>query len=144
MLRHFLDGGVSPFEVLRRVGAIEVSELNVLDLCDPTIRDQLGVSEADLTDDDYALCQALADKAGQQFEGLLAPSAALPGHRTLVIFPDGMAKVSVASSRVRQPPPRLANLIGDIRLHRDVPSAVRGYLRSVAAAGADAIRRRPP
>lgn len=127
--------------MLRRVGAIDVADLNVLDLCDPTNRDQLGVSAADLTGDDYGLCQALADKAAQHFDGILAPSAALPGRQTLVIFPMGMAKVTEASSRVRQPPPRLADLVNDIRVHRDVPSALRSYLRNVAAAGADAIRR---
>lgn len=80
--------------------------------------------------------------AAQHFDGLLAPSAALPGRRTLVIFAAGMAKVTVVSSRVRQPPPRLADLMRDIRVHRDVPAAVRSYLRSVASAGSDAIRRR--
>lgn len=127
--------------MLRRVGAVDVADLNVLDLCDPTTRDRLGVSEADLTSDDYGLCQAIADEAAHHFDGVLAPSAALPGRRTLVIFPAGMAKVSVVSSRVRQPPPRLADLVNDIRVHRDVPAAVRSYLRSVASAGSDAIRR---
>jgi RES domain-containing protein len=127
--------------VLRRVGAVDVTDLDVLDLCDPEIRGQLGVSEEDLTGDDYSLCQAVADEAARHFDGVLAPSAALEGRRTLVIFPAGMAKFTVASSQVRQPPPRLADLLQDIRLHRDVPSAVRSYLRSVAAAGADLIRR---
>lgn len=117
-------------------------DLNVLDLCDPEIRDRLGISEPVLVGDDYSRCQAVADEAARHFDGVLAPSAALPGRRTLVVFPSGMAKLAVASSRVRQPPPRLADLLIDIRLHRDVPSAVRGYLRSLAAAGADAIRRR--
>ena len=115
-------------------------DLDVLDLCDPALRDELGISEAHLTGDDYSICQAVADEAAGHFDGVLAPSAALPGRRTLVVFPSGMAKIAVASSRVRQPPPRLADLLNDIRLHHDVPSAVRSYLRSAAAAGA--IRRR--
>lgn len=124
------------------MGAIAVVDLNVLDLCDPAVRDQLGVSEADLIDDDYSLCQVIADEAARHFDGVLAPSAALSGRRTLVVFPAGMAKVEVAFSRVRPPPPRLADLLDDIRLHRHVPAAVRSYLRSLAASGADAIRRR--
>ncbi|MGQ0616237.1 MAG: RES family NAD+ phosphorylase [Acidimicrobiia bacterium] len=141
LFRHLLDGGVSPFEVLRRVGAVDVAELNVLDLCERGVRAQLGLSEEDLTADDYSLCQAVAEEAAHHFDGILAPSAALDGRRTLVVFPAGMAELTVVSSRVRQPPPRLADLLHDIRLHRDVPSAVRSYLRSLAAAGADAIRR---
>lgn len=122
------------------MGAVDVVDLDVLDLCNPSVRDQLDVSEADLVGDDYALCQAIADEAAQHFDGLLAPSAALRGQRTLVIFPAGMAKISVSSSRVRQPPPRLADLAKDIRLHRDVPAAIRSYLRSVTGIGSEAIR----
>lgn len=84
MFRHFLDAGVSPFEVLRRVGAVDVVDLDVLDLCDPAVREELGVSEGDLVSDDYSACQALADEAARYFDGLLAPSAALPGRRTLI------------------------------------------------------------
>ncbi len=48
--------------MLRRVGAVEVVDLNILDLCDATIRDQLGLSETDLLGDDYSLCQAIGDE----------------------------------------------------------------------------------
>lgn len=142
LFRHFLDEGVSPFEVLRRVGAVDAVDLNVLDLSDPEIRERLGISETDLVGDDHSISQDVAEEAAHHFDGILSPSAALPGRRTLVVFPSGMAKLAVMSSRLRQPPPRLADLLNDIRLHRDVPSAVRSYLRSLAAAGADAIRRR--
>lgn len=124
------------------MGAVDVVDLEVLDLCDASVREQLGVTEADLVGDDYAVCQALAEQAAQHFDGLLAPSAALDGRQTLVVFPAGMVKLSILSSRVRQLPPRLADLVNDIRLHQDVPAAVRSYLRSIASAGSEAVRAR--
>ena len=37
LFRHFMDDGVDPFEVRRRVGAAEVAGLEVLDLTDETV-----------------------------------------------------------------------------------------------------------
>jgi NAD(P)-dependent dehydrogenase (short-subunit alcohol dehydrogenase family) len=45
-------------------------------------------------------------------------------------------------SAVRQPPPRLADLLHAIRVRADVPLAVRDLLTRLAVAGSDAVRRR--
>ena len=142
-MRHFVDGGVDPFEVLRRVGRVRVDRLDVLDLTDSSVRAAVGLDEADMVGDDYAKTQAVAASAvAAGFGGLLAPSAALPGRRTLVVFAAGASAITEESSAVRQPPPRLADLLRAIRPHRDMPTAVRDYLASLGAAGSGAIRRR--
>jgi RES domain-containing protein len=142
LFRHFVDEGVDPFEVLRRVGAVDVDGLQVLDLTDPAVTRQLGIDLDDLVGDDYRRTQALADAArAAGFEGLLAPSAALPGRRTLVVFKVGIPRLAFRPSRVRRPPPRLADLLLLIRPHPDVPDAIRRALHALALAGAEAIRR---
>lgn len=132
---------VSPFEMRRRIGAVTVIDLRVLDLNRARIRERLGLDEADLVDDDLKICQEIAEKAGKLFDGLLGPSAALPGAQTLAVFPKGMEKVHLVTERIRQPPPRMADLIGDIRLHHEIKPAVAGLLRGYAGEGAEGIRR---
>lgn len=86
LFRHFLDDGVDPFEVRRRVGRVSVA-LEVLDLTDTKVRAHLGVEESDLIDDDYALTQAIAEAAREAgLHAVLAPAAALPRRETLAVF----------------------------------------------------------
>jgi hypothetical protein len=51
LFRHFVDDGVDPFEVRRRIGRVSV-DLHVLDLTDTKTRSHLGVEEADLVSND--------------------------------------------------------------------------------------------
>src|SRR4051794_37792546 len=44
LFRHHLDPDLSPFEVRRRMSRLQVRDLPVLDLTDPGVRAQLGVS----------------------------------------------------------------------------------------------------
>ena len=82
LFRHFTSSGVDPFEVRRRVGAAEVHGLEVLDLCDASVRSALGVGYDDLVGDDYVKSQEVAERArAEGYEGLLAPSAAVHGGR---------------------------------------------------------------
>jgi RES domain-containing protein len=75
LFRHFLDEGIDPFEVRRRVGRVYVA-LEVLDLTDATVRSHLGVDENDLIGDDYALTQSIAAAARDAgFHAVLAPAA---------------------------------------------------------------------
>jgi RES domain-containing protein len=128
LFRHFLDDGVDPFEVRRRVGSVDV-DVVVLNLTDKQAVDNLGIDEADLVGDDYSTTQALAAQVrAAGFVGILAPSAALPGCRTLVLFDSGITNAHPRVSRLRQPPPRMADLLRYVRLHRNVPAAVRGLL----------------
>jgi hypothetical protein len=141
LFRHFVDEGVDPFEVRRRVGAVDV-DVEVLDLTDAKVVASLGIDATQLIADDYALTQALADAARTAgFVGIVAPSAALAGCRTLVLFGAGIMNATSAPWRVRQPPPRMADLLQLIRLHRDVPAAVRWLLAGVAAAGSGRVKR---
>ncbi|MHB1969159.1 MAG: hypothetical protein ACYCPK_02845 [Acidimicrobiales bacterium] len=73
---------------------------------------------------------------------MLSPSAALPGSLTLVVFAPAVEKITVELSVVNTPPARLADLLARIRLHRDVPDAVRSLLRYIETLGSEAIRRR--
>lgn len=133
LFRHFNDQGVDPFEVRRRVGAVDVSGLEVLDLTDEAVRSLLGLSFDDLTGDDYAKSQEVAQAAHDAgFGGILAPSAAMESRTTLVLFVAGLSSVSFGRSRVRQPPPRLADLIRSVRFRGDVPGPRATSERKVA------------
>jgi RES domain-containing protein len=143
LMRHFLDDGVDPFEVRRRVGRVSITALAVLDLTDLAVRAALDLTKADLTGDDYtATQQTAAAAAAAGFDGILAPSAALPGRRTLVVFASAAASIREEFSTVRQPPPRLADLLRLIRPHPDTPHGVRDYLARTAALGSAVIRAR--
>ena len=142
LFRHFLDAGVDPFEVRRRIGRVSVV-VEVLDLTDPVVRDKLGVAEEDLVGDDYDVTQEVAREARRVgFHGVLAPSAALPGATTLAVFAGALSAVQPERSEIRQPPPRLADLLPVIRPQEDVSAAVRRLFRTLAAAGAEAVRAR--
>lgn len=116
LFRHFTGRGIDPFEVRRRAGAARVEDLSVLDLTDPAVRGVVGLSEADLDGDAYSRTQQIALAAFEAgFDGILAPSAALPGRTTLAVFPRGMAKVSAVREAVRTAPPRLRVLSPRVR-----------------------------
>jgi len=143
LFRHFLDDGVDPFEVRRRMGRVRVDGLRVLDLADGANCMALGITWDDLTSDDYAQCQRVAHLARERgLDGILSPSAALAGAATLVVFEGATHQITVELSRVRTPPPRLADLLGRIRLRRDMPREVRTLFRYVESLGGEAIRRR--
>lgn len=142
LFRHFVDEGLDPFEIRRRVGRVSI-ELQVLDLTDGETRSQLNVDEADLVSDDYGTSQAIAAAARNAgFDAVLAPGAALPGCETLAVFVHALTNVDADRSEVRQPPPRLADLLAVIRLHENVPDTVRRLLKTLERLGAEAIRRR--
>lgn len=64
-----------------------VSVDKVLDLTNPSVRRQLGVSLDDLTSNDYTTTQRIGDWARQQgYNGILAPSARNSGGTNLVVF----------------------------------------------------------
>lgn len=114
--RHWVDAGVSPFEVRRRVGRVRVS-LVVLDLTRPRSIAALGLLPEYLVADDLSICQDLADQAlSAGFEAILAPSAALPGEVTLAVFDAAIMKITVELDRgVRRAPPRMVGLRSRIR-----------------------------
>jgi RES domain-containing protein len=141
LFRHFVDDGVDPFELRRRVGRVYVV-LEVLDLTDESVRAGLGVDESDLVGDDYSITQTIAAAARDAgFHGILASAAALPDRETLAVFAHALPSVRAERSEIRQPPPRLADLLPLIRPHERVPDAVRRLYRTLAQAGADAMRR---
>lgn len=142
LFRHFVDEGIDPFEVRRRVGRVSV-DLQVLDLTDEETRSDLDVDETDLVSEDYVTTQTIAAAARDAgFDAVLAPAAALPGCQTLAVFVHALPNVDAERSEVRQPPPRLADLLTLIRPHENVPDAVRRLLKTLERIGAEEIRRR--
>ncbi|HMM48870.1 MAG TPA: RES family NAD+ phosphorylase [Miltoncostaeaceae bacterium] len=142
LLRHFADAGVDPFELRRRIGRVSV-DLDVLDLTNPTVRKHLAVDQKNLLTDDYTITQELAAGARDaDFDGILAPAAGLPIRQTLAVFAGALSKVHAERSEIRQPPPRLADLLPLIHPHERVPDVIRRTYRTIAGAGAEAIRRR--
>lgn len=125
LFRHWEFEDVSPFEVRRRVGRARASDLEVLDLCDPDVQNRLSLSEDQLIDDDLSVCQAIAEAASQAgFDAILAPSAALPGERTLAVFSFAMHKVEAEHSRIQRPPIRMLDVLERIRVPESVAGSV--------------------
>ena len=117
LFRHWGEQEISPFEARRRVGRAEVTDLAVLDLTDPEVRDQPGVTVEELVRDDLRRCQELATMAREAgFEGVLAPSAALDGEITLAVFASAMGKVVAEHSRVQRRPIRMIRVLERIRV----------------------------
>jgi len=115
--------------------------VDILDLTDNAVRSHLGINEADLVDDDCDLTQAIADAARTAgYQGILAPSAALPGRETIAVFAAALPFVEAERSEIRQPPPRLADLLPRIRPHENVPDVIRRVFRTLTRAGATSIR----
>jgi RES domain-containing protein len=120
-LRHFTQA-ISPAEVKRRMARVRVTDLAVLNLTDANVVRTLGVDPNDLTSDDTSTCQTLARQAvADGYEGILAPSAALPGRRTLAVFQAGMPRLAVEHEDVRRLPSRVLDLVDMIPM----PDAVR-------------------
>jgi RES domain-containing protein len=97
LFRHHEAGGVSPLEVIRRIGRVPIKRLRVLDLTDARVRDAFGVSDGELISDNLTHCREIAQygqKAG--YDAIFAPSAALEGQRTLAVFAFAMQKDSRA------------------------------------------------
>jgi hypothetical protein len=69
-------------------------------------------------------------------------AAALLGGETRAVFVRALSHVAAERSEIRQPPPRLADLLPVIRPHERVADSVRRLLETLAQAGAEAIRRR--
>lgn len=117
LFRHHEAGGVSPFEVRRLMGRVRIRNIKVLDLTDHRVREAFRVSENDLTADDLTRCQAIAEQARKAgYDGVLAPSAALDGQKTLAVFAVATSKIIEESSRVRHAPARMHRFSGGIRL----------------------------
>lgn len=84
---------------------IDVNGLGVLDLRRPEVLRALGVELSDLTAA-RERAQPLADLARRAgANGIVAPSAARPDHWSLVVFPAGFDRLSVARSQVMHPAP---------------------------------------
>lgn len=127
LFRHQQSTELSPFEIRRRVGRVRVEGLAVLDLTAPDVRDRIGVTDDELTSDDLSLCQAIGDRAREaRFEGILAPSAALPDELTLAVFPRGMRRVVEEHSRVQRPPRILLRILRRVRMPAKPLSRQRG------------------
>jgi RES domain-containing protein len=117
LFRHHEPGGVSPLEVIRRIGQARVRRLRVLDLTNARVRESLDISERDLISDDLSLCHQIAEYARNSgFDAILAPSAALEGHRTVAIFSSAMRKIAEGRSRVGSPPARARRLLTSVRM----------------------------
>ncbi len=129
LLRHY-EGAVSPLYVKRRVARVRITGLLALDLTDPQVLNDLGLSPDDLTGEgyDYRDTQRIARWAWRAgHEGILAPSAALPGQRTVAVFGRGIPRLTVEVDRVRRMPGRLLDYLDRIPM----PPSVRRNLDSL-------------
>lgn len=78
----------------------------------PVDPSHLGVDESDLIGDVCSTTQAIAFATrAAGFHGILAPAAALLGRQTLAVFAHVLPSVEAERSEVRQPPPRIADLL---------------------------------
>ncbi len=124
LLRHRLDP-VDALHERRRIGKARVAELLVIDLTDVGVRDALGVKEADLKSDDYAACQRIAEEARVAgLDGIVAPSAAMKGEHTLIVFRSGIKKLTEEHSRVQHPPVSMLDMLVRILLPKRARNAL--------------------
>jgi RES domain-containing protein len=117
LFRHTDPAVVSPFEIRRRMTELAVVDLPVLDLTDRDARDAIGVTEAQLTSNDYRHCHRIAAfvwSRPERYGGILGPSAAKPGAETLAVSQDWLDHVTVTASRTQTPPRRLLPLFEEI------------------------------
>ncbi len=145
LFRHFTTAGVDPFEVRRRAGRCRTNALSVLDLTDQRTREALEVDEQDLVGEDYQRCQLCADAArAAGLDGVLAPSAGLPGQQTLVVFagPLDRGGVTIETERVQVPPISLVTLLPRIRAVPAVAAAFGAYASELVRRPYGAVRRR--
>lgn len=70
----------------RTVVSKPVSVGNILDLTNPAVRSQLGISLEQITGNDYFYTQAIGDFARTRYNGILAPSARQAGTSNLILF----------------------------------------------------------
>ena len=144
LFRHFVGTGIDPFEVRRRAGRCAVDRLAVLDLTAPIVRAALGVTHDDLVRDDYEICQQFAQAARVAgFDGVLAPSAGLHGHRTLAVFAGVLdeGRVVVEAERVQVPPINLVKLLPRVRSMPAAAAAFEAYVGDLARLSYESVRR---
>lgn len=135
LFRHFTIDGVDLFELRRRAGRCRTNALSVLDLTDQHVREALDVDEQDLVGEDYQRCQLLADAAhAAGLDGVLAPSAGLPGQQTLVVFtgPLDNGLVIIETERVQVPPISVVRLLPRVRAVPAVAAAFEAYAGDLA------------
>lgn len=85
---------------------LHVEDLEVLDLTDRDTLARLEVSAADLVKGDYSLTQRIGEWARERgFEGILVPSVAQPGARSLVVFGEYTDKLTLVETAIGRPPP---------------------------------------
>lgn len=98
-------GAIDPADETRRLWALDVEQLPVVDLRDAATREALGVELASLTEG-WGPSQALAARLGELgAQGAVVPSAARTGHWNLVVLPAGFAHVTVRRGRTMHPAP---------------------------------------
>jgi RES domain-containing protein len=116
------------------MSTLEIRGLPVLDLTDPGISEQLGVSEDELVGNNYDVCQAIGKLLAARpdlFGGILAPSAAVKGEQTLVVFAHAVADhVRVLDTHAGTAPLRLLGLFELII--DSLPAAIQRPLRQLA------------
>jgi hypothetical protein len=121
LFRHFLDDGISPFEIRRRVGRVD-AQVIALDLTSKRILHALDVTVDELIADDLKVCQDLAELAIEAgFEAIHGPAAPLERERTLAVFGTVIKSTlgDVLDKGVRRAPIRMYDVLRTIRLPVD-------------------------
>jgi hypothetical protein len=111
-----------PERITRYLSCVRIRDVRAIDLTDSTVCRAMNpsITWESLCTEDYALCQSIADLAFAEraVDGLLAPSAPLGGHTSLVlrravIYNSG--RVVEETRRVGRPPAAMVQLRGTIR-----------------------------
>ena len=134
LFRHHESAEISPFEVRRRVGRARTHGLVVLDLTNPSVQKMFQLTNDILAGENYEVCRRMAEAARSAgFDGLLAPSGALDGETTLVVYAQAMrgGKVSEERSRIGAPPRRMLAYLRAIRVRGAAAREVRRLYRKL-------------
>jgi hypothetical protein len=104
-LTRYVDAGSPPLLPRRLMSDLHLDGLPLIDLVNPLALAQLDIVAADLTrgigpDKEAEICREIADEVRRRTDvhGLLVPSAAITGGRTLVLYPTGFGEVTVGDT----------------------------------------------
>jgi len=127
---HERHSSVDSQYVARFMTWVHVRDISILDLTDSGVLAECAIADPQqLRSDDYSLTQEIsrATFAQDSLDGILAPSAALPGHSILIlrrnVLYDGTGRVTEHGRKVCRPPSQFEEIRQQIS-KRDEPSVL--------------------
>ena len=127
--------------VRTRTWALEVDVSDLPELTFDNAEGDFGIAAADVVGDDHGACRALASRLRGDVPGVIAPSAALPGTRNVILFgprvaapylTDPVSTLDVPASITAQDGRALLSLLDVVRFEGDSHAALEAWERGTS------------